>query len=98
MCKLPQKLLTCIYIFDSYKLTLKSERNAILIWTAIIQAHNICGQQRKAVQLFYDMQQTGVPINDHNFKFILGVISDLATVQDDQRIHAQILVNTLNLF
>jgi pentatricopeptide repeat protein len=81
-----------LYIFDEYKPLMQSGDTAVITWTAIIRAYNIHEQGQEALQLFHEMQESGVVPNEYTYSSILSTIADLTNLQEGQQIHTQLMV------
>ena len=81
-----------MHIFQKYKPAIQCGDTAVVTWTSIIQACNICGQDQEALKLFHEMNQSGVTPNEYTYSSILSVIADLRNLQEGQKVYTQLKV------
>jgi pentatricopeptide repeat protein len=78
----------CGSMEDAWRVFNKLPMRDVVPWNAMTLAHGKCGQGWKALELFKQMQQEGVPLDSVTF---LGVLSACASVL--QLKHAGLLMN-----
>lgn len=79
------------HIFNKY-LQVQAKEISPVVYTSMIQAHNIHGQTLEALALYHKMQDTGIPPNQHTYATVLSTIADLYILLEGQRIHVQLMV------
>jgi pentatricopeptide repeat protein len=80
----------CGSMEDAWRVFNKLPMRDVVSWNAMTLAHGKCGQGWKALELFKQMQQEGVPPDSVTF---LGVLSACASVL--QLKHAGLLMNAI---
>lgn len=79
-----------LHIFEGYRSQLMPGHSATVTWTAIMQAHSINGKNHKVLQLFEEMQRSGVAPNEFTYLYILSAMTNL---NEACTIHAQLMVS-----
>jgi pentatricopeptide repeat protein len=77
-----------IYIFEEYKILLKPGHDAVVIWTAIIQAYSIHGLGHETLQLFACMQQQNIKPSAITFICVLTGCSHAGLVEQAWNIYS----------
>eukprot|EP01018_Ginkgo_biloba_P008643 Gb_28762 [translate_table: standard] len=68
-----------------------SERN-LVSWTAMIAGYAQHDEARKAVELFYQMQWTGMQPNQFTFGSVLRACANLEVMEQGKRIHTHVII------
>ncbi|CAK9214662.1 unnamed protein product [Sphagnum troendelagicum] len=63
----------------------------VVAWNAMIQGHVKCGQGKKALELYGQMQQQGVQPDPVTFVGLLNACASSGTLEDGQRLHGDVI-------
>jgi pentatricopeptide repeat protein len=76
---------------DAWRVFNKMPKRNVVSWTAMIQGHVKCGQGKKALELFQQMQLQGVKPNPVTFVGVLNACATAVALEEGRHVHEQIL-------
>ncbi len=76
---------------DAWRVFNKMPKRNVVSWTVMIQGHVKCGQGKKALELFQQMQLQGVKPNPVTFVGVLNACATAVALEEGRRVHEQIL-------
>jgi pentatricopeptide repeat protein len=85
----------CGSIEDTWRVFNKMPSRNVVTWSTIILAHVKCGQGRKELGLFQQMQQEGVQPESVTFVGVLKACSSMVAIEEDRCVHQDIIHSTL---
>ncbi len=84
----------CRSLEDARRMFNEMPSRDVVIWNAMILGHMKCGQENKAQELFWQMQQEGVRPTSVTFVEVLNECANLGALEDIKLAH---VINSFNL-
>ncbi|KAJ7529958.1 hypothetical protein O6H91_15G072200 [Diphasiastrum complanatum] len=81
----------CGSVLDAHKVFNNMPQHNVYSWTAIISAYADSGQGEEAINLFQQMQETGLAPDKVLFVVILKVCARLAALEQGKQLHSDII-------
>ncbi|KAH8931876.1 hypothetical protein BDL97_19G044000 [Sphagnum fallax] len=81
----------CGSIEDAWTVFSRMAVRNVVAWNAMIQGHVKCGQGKKALELYGQMQQQGVQPDPVTFVGLLNACASSGTLEDGQRLHGDVI-------
>jgi len=82
-------------IEEAWKLFKKMPSQDVVTWNAMVLGHVKCGQEQKALELFQQMQQDGVPPDSVTFVGVLKACANVVAIEEDRYVRQQIIQSGL---
>ncbi|KAH9535066.1 hypothetical protein CY35_17G034800 [Sphagnum magellanicum] len=83
----------CGSMEDAWSVFNKMPSRDAVTWTAMILGHVNCGQGRKALDLFHQMQEEGVQPDAVTFVGVLNACASIMALEEGRHAHEQIIQN-----
>ncbi|KAJ7540625.1 hypothetical protein O6H91_10G023400 [Diphasiastrum complanatum] len=81
----------CGSVLDAHKVFSNMPQHNVYSWTAIISAYADTGQGEEAINLFQQMQETGLAPDKVVFVVVLKACARLAALEQGKRLHSDII-------
>ncbi|KAJ7542131.1 hypothetical protein O6H91_10G091000 [Diphasiastrum complanatum] len=81
----------CGSVLDAHKVFSNMPQRNVYSWTAIISAYADSGQGEEAINLFQQMQRTGLAPDKVVFVVVLKACASLATLEQGKQLHSDII-------
>ncbi|CAK9869700.1 unnamed protein product [Sphagnum jensenii] len=81
----------CGSIEDAWTVFSRMAVRNVVAWNAMIQGHVKCGQGKKALELYGQMQQQGVQPDPVTFVGLLNACASSGALEDGQRLHGDVI-------
>ncbi|KAJ7536563.1 hypothetical protein O6H91_12G073900 [Diphasiastrum complanatum] len=81
----------CGSVLDARQVFDSMHEHNIFSWTTIISAYADHGQSEEAINLFQQMQQTGIPPNKVTFVVVLKVCARILALEQGKQLHLDII-------
>jgi pentatricopeptide repeat protein len=81
----------CGSMEDAHRVFNRMPTQNVISWTSMIQGYVRCGEGKRALELFWQMQQEGVEPNFVTFIGVLNACASVAALDKGRHVHQQII-------
>ncbi len=87
----------CRNMEDAHRVFNRMPTQNVISWTSMIQGYVRCGEGKRALELFWQMQQEGVEPNCVTFIGVLNACASVAALDKGRHVHQQIIQSGCDL-